>query len=214
VFSRGLVGAVIFLLAAGAMVTSTGSGLSVPDWPLSFGKAHAPMKGGVFYEHGHRMVATTVGALTMLLALWIQRVERRAWVRRLGWTALGLVILQGFLGGATVLLRLPVWTSAAHACLAQGYFLVVVFLAMVLSPGWSNPAASLPAGSRLPAVATVTTLLIYVQLILGALTRHLHAALVIPTSPWSREGGHPRRGPRRSPFTTRTEWGRSWCSWP
>lgn len=187
-FTRFLAGAVVFLLVAGAMVTSTGSGLSVPDWPLSFGQLMPPMKGGVFYEHGHRMIATAVGALTVLLALWIHRVERRAWVRRLGWTALGLVILQGLLGGATVLLRLPVWTSAAHACLAQGFFLVVVFLAMVLSPGWSERDPSLPARSRLPLLATGATVVIYLQLILGAVTRHLHAALVIPDFPLAMGG--------------------------
>src|SRR5215470_17324470 len=118
IYSRSLVPAVLFLLVAGAMVTSTGSGLAVPDWPLSFGKVMPRMQGGVLYEHGHRMVATTIGLLTIILAAWTSRVEPRPWVRRLTWGALGLVILQGVVGGLTVLLRLPVWTSALHACLA------------------------------------------------------------------------------------------------
>src|SRR6476661_6814319 len=88
VYSRSLVPAVLLLLVAGAMVTSTGSGLAVPDWPLSFGKVMPPMQGGVFYEHGHRMVATTIGLLTIILAAWTSRVEPRAWVRRLTWGAL------------------------------------------------------------------------------------------------------------------------------
>jgi cytochrome c oxidase assembly protein subunit 15 len=172
---------VVFLLVAGALVTSTGSGLAVPDWPLSFGQVMPPMEGGVFYEHGHRMVAAAVGFLTILLAVWVGKRDRRPWMRRLGWIALGLVILQGVLGGMTVLLKLPVWTSAAHACLAQAFFMVVVFMTLALSPGWT--AASVRASRSLPALALLTTLAIYIQLILGAVTRHLNAALVIPDFP-------------------------------
>jgi cytochrome c oxidase assembly protein subunit 15 len=165
------------------MVTSTGSGLAVPDWPLSFGKVMPPMQGGVFYEHGHRMVATTIGLLTIILAVWTSRVEPRAWVRRLTWGALGLVILQGVVGGLTVLLRLPVWTSALHACLAQGFFLVIVFLALAHSPSWEDREVELPRQSRLPRLALLTTIAIYVQLVLGAVMRHMNAALAIPDFP-------------------------------
>lgn len=175
--------AVIFLLAAGAMVTSTGSGLSVPDWPLSFGQVMPPMEGGVFYEHGHRMIATGVGVLTIFLALWLWRRDPRRWMRRLGWIALALVILQGVLGGLTVLLKLPVWTSAAHACLAQGFMLVVVFIALALSPGWNADHVNLSRDSRLPVWAGVATLAIYLQLVLGAVMRHMNAGLVIPDFP-------------------------------
>ncbi len=176
--------AVVFLLAAGAMVTSTGSGLSVPDWPLSFGQVMPPMEGGVFYEHGHRMVATAVGVLTIILAVWLQRSEPRAWMRRLGWAALGLVIVQGVLGGMTVLLKLPVWTSAAHASVAQAFFMVVVFIALALSPGWSH-RSRMPEASdaRLPVWATLATAAIYIQLVLGAVMRHMEAGLVIPDFP-------------------------------
>ncbi|HXH28595.1 MAG TPA: COX15/CtaA family protein, partial [Candidatus Polarisedimenticolia bacterium] len=124
----------VALLAAGGLVTSTGSGLAVPDWPLSFGRFFPPMRGGVLFEHGHRMVAASVGLLTIVLALWFQRRERRSWVRRLAWTALGLVIAQGILGGITVLLRLPASVSVAHACLAQAFFCVVVTLAVATAP--------------------------------------------------------------------------------
>jgi len=165
------------------MVTSTGSGLAVPDWPLSFGQVMPPMKGGVFYEHGHRMVATAVGLLTILLAVWIQRSDPRPWMRKLGWTALGLVVLQGVLGGMTVLLKLPVWTSAGHACLAQGFFLVVVFLALALSPRWEFPAFGRGEAGRVPALAALATGAIYIQLVLGAVMRHMNAGLVIPDFP-------------------------------
>ncbi len=178
--------AVVFLLAAGAMVTSTGSGLSVPDWPLSFGQVMPPMQGGVFYEHGHRMVATGVGVLTIILAVWLWIREPRAWMRRLGWAALALVIVQGVLGGMTVLMKLPVWTSAAHASVAQAFFMLTVFIALALSPGW-NRGVRMPeaADSRLPLWATLATGSIYLQLILGAVMRHMNAGLVIPDFPLS-----------------------------
>jgi cytochrome c oxidase assembly protein subunit 15 len=181
-YAQFVAAAVVFLLVAGAMVTSTGSGLAVPDWPLSFGQVMPPMEGGVFYEHGHRMVATAIGLLTIFLAVWIWRRETRPWMRRLGWLALGLVILQGLLGGLTVLLKLPVWTSAAHACLAQGYFMLVVFLALALSPGW-NAAPVDRDITTLRRWATVATAAIYLQLVLGAVMRHMNAGLVIPDFP-------------------------------
>src|SRR5262245_12589906 len=87
--------ATVALLGAGGLVTSTGSGLAAPDWPLSFGKVSPPMEGGVLFEHGHRMVATTVGLLSVGLAFWYQRREERRPVRRAAWLALAAVVLQG-----------------------------------------------------------------------------------------------------------------------
>jgi cytochrome c oxidase assembly protein subunit 15 len=183
-FSQFMVAAVVFLLLAGAAVKSTESGLSVPDWPLSFGQIMPPMEGGVFFEHGHRMVATAVGFLTMILALWFWVRDPRPALRRLAWIALGLVIVQGILGGVTVLLQLPTLVSAAHACLAQAFLLVVVFLALSLSPSWNqSPAAGASSDSWLPLLSALTTGAVFAQLILGALTRHLNAALVIPDFP-------------------------------
>src|SRR5688572_17934935 len=102
------------------MVTSTNSGLSVPDWPTTYGRQMFAfplnqMVGGIFYEHGHRLIATVVGMLTIGLVVWLWRVERRAWVRRLGWIGLAAVVLQGLLGGLTVLLQLPDAVSISHA---------------------------------------------------------------------------------------------------
>jgi len=110
----------LFLVVAGGLVTSNDAGLSVPDWPLSYGKLMPPMEGNVFYEHGHRMVATTVGLLTIGMAIWLVRAERRRWMRSLGWIALAAVITQGVLGGMTVLFLaiaalaswLPAWRAA------------------------------------------------------------------------------------------------------
>ena len=127
------------LLVAGGLVTSTGSGLAVPDWPLSFGRLFPPMTGGVLFEHGHRLIAALVGLLTIGLAVWFGRSEPRAWVRRLSYLAIGAVVAQGLLGGLTVLLRLPPSVSVLHACLAQGFFCIVVLLAVCTSREYVEP---------------------------------------------------------------------------
>jgi cytochrome c oxidase assembly protein subunit 15 len=112
----------LLLVVAGGLVTSRDAGLSVPDWPLSYGKLMPPMEGGILYEHGHRMVATTVGMFTIVSMVWLLRVERRKWLRVLGVVALVAVITQGVLGGLTVLYLLPWWISSSHATLAQLFF--------------------------------------------------------------------------------------------
>ena len=126
----------LLLVVAGGLVTSRDAGLSVPDWPLSYGKLMPPMEGGILYEHGHRMVATTVGLLTIVSMIWLFRSERRKWLRWLGAIALMAVILQGVLGGLTVLLLLPWWISTAHACLAQLFFSTTVAMALFTSDWW------------------------------------------------------------------------------
>jgi cytochrome c oxidase assembly protein subunit 15 len=144
-----------------------------------------PMVGGILYEHGHRMIATAVGMLTIGLAIWLQRKEERTWLRRLGWAALGGVILQGVLGGITVLFFLPAGVSVSHAGLAELFFATVVSIALFTSPGWKNPtlykerSRAIPFGT-LTAVAAVS---MFVQILLGALMRHTHAGLAIPDFP-------------------------------
>src|SRR5712692_10034051 len=114
-FTKFVAASTLFLIFAGAMVTSTGSGLTVPDWPLSYGRLMPPMVGGIFYEHGHRMVATTGGLLTVIQAIWLQRRARNRVLRILGGGGVGAVIAQGLLGGLPVLLFLPPAISIAHA---------------------------------------------------------------------------------------------------
>ena len=159
--------ATLVLIVAGGLVTSTESGLSVPDWPLSYGRLMPRMVGGVFYEHGHRMVATAVGLLTVVLSIWLACREPRAWVRRLGWAALAAVLAQGVLGGLTVIFLLPTAISVAHACLAQTFFCIVVALAVVTSPGWRD--------GRSPGGVSVSRI--------GAVMRHDRAGLAIPDFP-------------------------------
>ena len=174
--------ATLGLIVAGGLVTSTESGLSVPDWPLSYGKVMPPMVGGVFYEHGHRMVATTVGILMVVLAVWLARREPRRWVRRLGLLAVGAVVAQGVLGGLTVIFLLPTAVSVAHACLAQTFFCLTVTIAVVTSPRWSPAVETREPLMRL-AAATVGA--VFVQLAIGAVMRHTKAGLAIPDFPLS-----------------------------
>jgi heme a synthase len=163
------------LLIAGALVTSNDAGLSVPDWPLSYGSLTPPMVGGIFYEHGHRMIASFVGLLSIVLAVWLWRVEPRRWVRWLGWAAVGAVVAQGLLGGLTVLFFLPAPISSAHATLAQLFFATVASIALFTSAWWEREGVPQLSDARSPSIhslgiATVGAVL--VQLMLGAAFRH------------------------------------------
>jgi len=144
------------------------------------------MVGGIFYEHGHRMVATFVGLLTIILAVWLWRNEQRQWVRILGAIALLAVITQGVLGGITVLYLLPTWVSTTHATIAQSFFSLTVFLAIVTSSAWGNATPSSARfgwKTRRLAVASAGTVLL--QLVLGALMRHSGSGMAIPDFPLS-----------------------------
>lgn len=175
-----------FLIIAGGLVTSTGSGLAVPDWPLSYGQLMPPMVGGIFYEHGHRMVATAVGMLTVILSIWLWKKERRRWLRFLGLAALATVLLQGALGGLTVLFMLPTVISATHATLAQSFFCIVSAIALFTSRWWiENGANDIKLINQKTSVifCIIITLMIYIQLILGAAMRHTASGLAVPDVP-------------------------------
>ncbi len=187
-FSQFVAGCTVLLVLAGSLVTSTQSGLAVPDWPTSYGWnmfTFPPSKwvGGILYEHGHRLIASTVGFLTIILAVWLWRQDPRRWMRRLGVAALGAVIAQGALGGLTVLLFLPAAISTAHAGLAEIFFCIVVSIALFTSRAWMAGRGSDLNDTRLRRVATATTVLIYVQILLGATMRHIGAGLAIPDFP-------------------------------
>ena len=180
-FSILLAIATLFLIIAGAAVTSNEAGLSVPDWPLSYGKVMPEMKGGVFYEHGHRMVASTVGFLTVIMAGLLLWKEPRKWMKRMGLVALGLVILQGLLGGLTVLLLLPKSVSIAHACLAQLFFSTTAAMTFFLSKEWTEqpPQVVLDHGwPSLRSVAVAVPVIILMQLLMGAAFRHKAAGII------------------------------------
>jgi cytochrome c oxidase assembly protein subunit 15 len=182
-----VVACTVLLIAAGGMVTSTDSGLAVPDWPNTYGWfmfsfPYEKWVGGILYEHGHRLIASTVGFLTIILAVWVWFAESRKWVRWLGVTALGAVIVQGLLGGITVLLLLPAPVSIGHAGLAQLFFCITVSLALFTSSGWRGAREAVD-DPMLRRVALATTVVVYCQILLGATMRHTEAGLAIPDFP-------------------------------
>ncbi len=172
-FSKIVSLATFFLIIAGGLVTSTGSGLSVPDWPLSYGQVFPPMIGGIRFEHSHRVIAGFVGILTLILMILILIQDKRVLIRILGISAFVTIILQAVLGGLTVIYLLPTFISAFHACLGQTLFCLVVSIALFTSDGWSqdSPISANRAGS-LQRLLIVTTIFIYCQLIAGSIIRH------------------------------------------
>lgn len=176
----------LILLCAGALVTSTGSGLAVPDWPLSYGQFFPPMVGGILFEHGHRLVAGTVAILTVIQAGLFLKFEKRSAVKWLACLAVFAVLLQALLGGLTVILRLPPQVSIAHACLAQIFFCLTIALTLTTSPVWKRAMAHEQISSgwiSLPFLSVVVCIGFFVQLLLGATMRHLGAGLAIPDFP-------------------------------
>ncbi|HEY2138710.1 MAG TPA: COX15/CtaA family protein [Chthoniobacterales bacterium] len=196
--------ATLLLICSGGMVTSKGVGLAVPDWPTTFGYNMflfpvSQWVGGIFFEHTHRLIASTVGFLTIILAVWIWRVDARRWVRNLGFAAVGAVIVQGVLGGLRVTL-LKDEIGIFHALLAQAFLGILAVITLATSQLWSHlvgtarcavrephersvpdgrtPQRGLPA-KRLALVVISTTLVIYLQLGLGATMRHQHRDLSI-----------------------------------
>jgi heme a synthase len=164
------VAAAVFLLIAGGMVTSTNSGMAVPDWPLSYGQWLPKMTGGVFFEHGHRMIATFIGLMVMIMAFYTQFDETRPGVRRLAWWTLLAVSVQGALGGITVWFSLPFQVSSAHAVLGQIVFCLLVVMADLVS-GDPAPVALDPLGSA-PALSLFAVAALWCQLVMGAIMRH------------------------------------------
>ena len=166
--------ATFFLIIAGALVTSNDAGLATSDWPLSNGEFFPNMVGNLFYEHGHRMVATTVGLLTIALAIYIRLKEKREWIWKLALFALIGVCAQGLLGALTVKYLLPLGVSTAHATLAQLFFCSIVSLAVFTSRSWmeAQPIEEEKGALPLRYLCTVALLAIFVQLILGATLRH------------------------------------------
>lgn len=168
----------LFLIFAGAMVTSTGSGLAVPDWPLSYGMLLPPMVGGILYETGHRLIAGSVGFLILLQAFALQFFEPKKFVRKLGWSALGCVVLQGVLGGLTVLFLQPHALSVAHGAVAE------LLLCLNTTIAFFTHA---PVQRRTPdhIITTLLVPIVYIQILLGAIMRHMNAGVVFADFPLS-----------------------------
>ncbi|MCE9616257.1 MAG: COX15/CtaA family protein [Lentisphaerae bacterium] len=192
-FAKLICAAVMGLIFAGGVVTSKNAGLSVPDWPTSFGyhmwgMPFAMWKGGVLYEHFHRVFASLAGLLVLLMAVWLMIEEKRRRLRVIGLSCLALVILQGILGGLTVLHALPVPISVAHGVLAQLFFCLTIVLAYGLSRERADRVRlaepALDAGVRRGALAVVA--LVALQLVIAAWMRHdfkFQGGVAIPDFP-------------------------------
>lgn len=181
------------LIFAGGLVTGFEAALAVPDWPTTYGYNMfsfplANMVGGIFYEHGHRLLGSGVGILTVGLTVWLGLAEPRKWLRMLGILALGVVVAQGILGGLRVT-QLAHWLAIPHACLAQTFFCLMAAIALFTSPGWRTPTKRIthPHSATLPRVCLAATLAIYFQLVAGAVQRHNESLIGIPL--WVHLGG-------------------------
>ena len=187
VFSKLTVLSTLFLIFVGALVKSHEVGLSVPDWPTTYGKQMfafplSDMVGGIFYEHGHRIVATIVGFFTMIQAIWLGFSYEPKWLKKLGYFVLATVILQGLFGGITVLFFLPPPVSILHGILAQTFFIMTIVLAYGLSiERTKRVEKKWPKGLQKGAIIIGGS--IYIQLILGALMRHTGSGMAIPDFP-------------------------------
>jgi heme a synthase len=190
-FAKFVAACTVLLILAGSLVTSNDAGLSVPDWPTSYGWSMFTFPpsmwvANVLYEHGHRLIASSVGFLTIVLAVWLWFADPRRWMRLLGVAALGAVVAQGVLGGLTVLFFLPPAISTAHAALAEIFFCITIAIALFTSPEWIRGYDVAEGGVNdrtLRAVATATTVLIFTQILIGATMRHTGAGLAIPDFP-------------------------------
>lgn len=167
-WAKATAAAAFLLLFAGGMVTSTGSGLAVPDWPLSFGGINPPMIGGIFFEHGHRLIAGAVSLMTLGCLLLSRRHSVPSAARSAANFAAGGILIQASLGGLTVLMKLPPAVSIAHACLGQAVFCTLFACAVLSTPGTTFG----PGYSRVFRFSVLGFGASYLQLALGALVRH------------------------------------------
>jgi heme A synthase len=165
----------LLLLMLGSVVWGTGSSLACPDWPTCYGTFVPKMTGGVLYEHSHRLLGALVGLFTIALSVWVNRSTDNRRLRRAGYAAVGLVALQGALGGLTVLLKLPPAVSIAHLACAMLLFCLLLWVAW--QSGFSTTAEPAPVKNRqLRRLATAMTAAIFVQVIMGGLVRHTGGA--------------------------------------
>ena len=169
----------VILLTAGALVTSEDAALAVPDWPLSYGTLNPPMVGGIAFEHSHRLIATGLGLLVIGLAFLLWKYDERPSMKYLGLAALGGVVLQGVLGGLTVLQLLHYWLPVMHACLAEIMFAILVCIAMCTSR-WYMQSLPQYVDRGAPSVHSIVTLnavVIFLQVLVGAGFRHKYLSL-------------------------------------
>jgi cytochrome c oxidase assembly protein subunit 15 len=197
-FTRLVTAAAFLLIAAGALVASTGSGLSIPDWPTSMGSPilafpYSQWVGGVLYAQAHRLLGVIVGLLTILMVFAYWQLDPRAWARRLALGALAALLAQALLGGFDVLHGLPATASSAHAGLSVLFLAIAASLVVFTSSGWqtaypadreaARSADALAADRRLRRLSVLAIAVVYLEILLGAVMRHTGAGLAIPDYP-------------------------------
>lgn len=164
----------------------------MPDWPTTYGQNMftypvSEWTGGIKYEHGHRLFASFVGFLMIVELVWLWRIERKTggkFLRTTAVIALLAVCLQGVLGGLTVLFQLPTAISASHGLLAQMFLILTVVLWMGTSNSWQNfNQKKSGIGQSKRTLFALTFGFTFVQIFLGALTRHTYSGLAIPDFP-------------------------------
>jgi len=196
---------VFVIVTLGAFTTSIGAGMVFPDWPLSNGSINPEgwlTDVAMFAEHSHRLTGALMGLLTVALALWLWRSEERAWLRKLGWTALAIVVVQGLIGGKRVLLdsiavpgfemTLGQMLRIPHGILAQVFVCMLFAIAAGLSRTWTQRNGGLHGNTmaRVRSLGWWAVALVLVQLTVAATMRHNYAGMAIGTFPWSTpEGG-------------------------
>lgn len=180
----------LVLIFLGGQVKSNDAGLAVPDWPLTYGENPVTFPiskwtGNIFHEHLHRIVAGTVGVLTLMMAIWLTLAENRRWVKVLGWCSVAAVVAQALLGGLTVIWMLPTAVSASHGVLAQTFFVMTIIIAYSQSKERAQRVAAEPKNTNSPItkIAFWVFAAVYLQLIIGAVMRHTESGLAIPDFP-------------------------------
>jgi cytochrome c oxidase assembly protein subunit 15 len=179
-YARITAGSIFFLIVAGALITGNKAALSDPTWPTFAGNllpTRETFVGGLRFEDSHRVIAGTVGILTLILAVLLQKFERNALIRKIAWGAVALVVVQALVGALIILLKRPQVTSVVHAFLGQSFLVTGLAIASMLSISWKQPQL---VGDRdgLNKAVRMTALIgtgeVFVQLVFGALTRHTH----------------------------------------
>lgn len=160
------------LILVGGIVHGTGSSLACPDWPTCYGSFFPEMKGGIFFEHSHRLVAASVGLLTIILCILLLK-QKDSGLKKAGFVAVGLVIFQGILGGLTVIYRLPTAVSTAHLATSMLFLLLLSYIAF-RSFGARAPEAVM---AKAKPWVLATLIFVYFQIVLGGLVRHTGAGL-------------------------------------
>jgi heme a synthase len=185
----------VLLIAKGGLVHSAGAGLSVPDWPTTYGENMFTYPvdkwtGGIVFEHGHRLLASGIGMIMIAVAVMVWWKDDRKWMKWLAAAGLLAVSVQGILGGITVLMRLPTAVSVSHAMLAQSFMIMTIAIAAATSKKWleGKEKKDVLVNKSFQRLLLFTFIFTFVQILMGAITRHTYSGLAIRDFPLAQGG--------------------------